>query len=541
MRRAFAGIIFSTLLSSTVIAQIAQTTPLPEVAKPAGPHPTFEVADVRPSPRVRFGSLYADGGVLHGDRYVLRQASIADLISRAYGIHNLEYIVGGPSWLEHNRYTIIAKAKPSTPPATLNLMLKSLLTDRFSLVAHNEDRPMPAYALTLGSDKPKLRKSADSNGEPNCHPTNPPNTAAPPDPSQPINYTCQNFSADDIVQFLQNVNQAGTPLINHTGLEGKWGFDFRYTPVKELAGAPGMGIYDLAENQLGLKLERQTTPRPVLVVDSVSELPTPNLPDIDKLLPPAPPLQFEVAVIKPSKLDTGGFTRIDNSQVNAMGITLYELIGYAWRLNQNDKQQFVNEPKWLESTRFDLESRVSIEDLGNDRYVRSDDDLRHMVQNLLIDRFHLKVHTENRPVDAYTLVAVSPKLRQADPNARTRCTEGPGPDSKDPRATNPMLDRLMTCQNISMDQFCEELSVFAAAYLYYPPLDNTTLHAGYDLTLSFSGINKVKQSAAADSDPNGAVTIFSAVNHQLGLKLEKQKRRLPVLVIDHIDEKPTEN
>ena len=537
MRRVFAGIIFSILLSSTVIAQTVPT----EAARPGRRSPTkFDVADVRPSPVVRFGSLYADGGVLRGDRYVLRQATMTDLISRAYDIRNYQDIYGGPSWLELNRFTIIAKAKPGSPPEALNVMLKSLLADRFSLIVHNEDKPLPAYVLTLGNDKSKLKKSSDSNGQPTCHNTSP-DTGAPPDPSQPANVICQNFTGDDIAQFLQNINQSGTPVINHTGLSGKWDFDFRYIPVKELAGALGMGITDLADNQLGLKLERQTKPRSVLVVDSVSDLPTPNLPDIDKLLPPAPPLQFEVALIKPSKLDAGGFTRIDNSQVNAMGITLYELIGYAWRLNQNDKQQFANEPKWLESTRFDLETRVSIEDLGNDRYVRSDDDLRHMVQNLLIDRFHLKVHMENRRIDAYALRAITPKLQQADPNSRTHCIEGPGPDGKDPRATNPMLDRLMTCQNVTMDQFCEQLSIFAAGYLYYPPLDITNLRSGYDLTVSFSGVNKVKQSAASTSDPSGAVTIFEAVNKQLGLKLEKQRHLLPVLVIDHIDEKPTEN
>ena len=103
-----------------------------------------------------------------------------------------------------------------------------------------------------------------------------------------------------------------------------------------------------------------------------------------------------------------------------------------------------------------------------------------------------------------------------------------------------MLDKIMTCQNVTMEQFCDELGIYAGPYLYYPPLDNTGLKGGWDLTLSFSGLNKLKQSAAGD-DPNGAVTIFTAVNKQLGLKLEKQKRSLPVLVIDHIDETPTEN
>ena len=52
---------------------------------------------------------------------------------------------------------------------------------------------------------------------------------------------------------------------------------------------------------------------------------------------------------------------------------------------------------------------------------------------------------------------------------------------------------------------------------------------------------RVRDPDTSASVPNGAVSVFDAVNHQLGLKLEKQKRPLPVLVIDHIEQKPTEN
>src|ERR1700744_2422349 len=98
MRRILATAVFLTLLSSAVFAQAPAAKP-PDAAKPDGPLPTFDVADVHPSPKVRFASIYPDGGVLHGDRFVLRQASMADLISRAYGIQNLDNIYGGPSWL----------------------------------------------------------------------------------------------------------------------------------------------------------------------------------------------------------------------------------------------------------------------------------------------------------------------------------------------------------------------------------------------------------------------------------------------------------
>ena len=57
----------------------------------------------------------------------------------------------------------------------------------------------------------------------------------------------------------------------------------------------------------------------------------------------------------------------------------------------------------------------------------------------------------------------------------------------------------------------------------------------------WGGASTSGPSATAAPDPNGALSLFDAVNRQLGLKLEKQKRPLPVLVIDHIEDKPTDN
>ncbi len=71
---------------------------------------------------------------------------------------------------------------------------------------------------------------------------------------------------------------------------------------------------------------------------------------------------------------------------------------------------------------------------------------------------------------------------------------------------------------------------------------------GYDFTLSFSSADLTKAgggggggAAAGSSDPNGALSLIDAVNKQLGLKLEKVKRPVSVLVIDHVEEKPTDN
>jgi uncharacterized protein (TIGR03435 family) len=103
---------------------------------------------------------------------------------------------------------------------------------------------------------------------------------------------------------------------------------------------------------------------------------------------------------------------------------------------------------------------------------------------------------------------------------------------------------------MTMAEFGDELRNLANGYIYYPVLDATGLEGGYDFTLSFSPIQSLnapapKPAAGADpnaaSDPSGAVSLFDAINKQLGLKLEKQRRPEPALVIDHIDDKPTDN
>jgi len=136
---------------------------------------------------------------------------------------------------------------------------------------------------------------------------------------------------------------------------------------------------------------------------------------------------------------------------------------------------------------------------------------------------------------------------------RTGCKEGPGPDGKDPRIANPILGRLLTCQNMTMAEFGDELRNLANGYIYYPVLDGTGLQGGYDFTISFSAIQQLTgtappppangdtSAAASASDPSGAVSLFDAINKQLGLKLEKQRRPEPALVIDSIEEKPTDN
>lgn len=109
-----------------------------------------------------------------------------------------------------------------------------------------------------------------------------------------------------------------------------------------------------------------------------------------------------------------------------------------------------------------------------------------------------------------------------------------------------------------MAEFAEQLDTIAGSYVHYPVLDSTALDGAWDFNFTFSSVNVALANrlglggllagdapgggaAGAASDPAGGVSLFDAVEKQLGLKLELHKRPEPVFVIDHIEEKPVEN
>jgi uncharacterized protein (TIGR03435 family) len=108
-----------------------------------------------------------------------------------------------------------------------------------------------------------------------------------------------------------------------------------------------------------------------------------------------------------------------------------------------------------------------------------------------------------------------------------------------------------------MAQFAERLQTIAPPYLRYPVLDGTEIQGAWDFTLTFSGVDPSRAGAGGGrggtkgggpaaaagvlSDPVGGISLFDAVDKQLGLKLEKHQRPEPVFVIDHIEEKPADN
>jgi len=500
-----------------------------------------------------------------------------DLIRTAYNV-DPEKVSGGPTWLEMDRFDVFAKIPAASNAESRRLMLQALLADRFKLKIHNDSRPMASYALTAGKH-PQLKES-DGTGETGCNFTVQNAPSGPPAPGTPITvpvivYTCRNTTMAAFAGGMLSMAGAGqyfnnTLVVDQTELKGSWDFNFRFTP-KIPAGIVTTGenipIFDAVEKQLGLKLELTTVPMPVIVVDSVNQKPTENSPDAMKSFPPLP-TEFEVASLKPSAPDTGGGRGatgsrpdVKNGRLYLPRISLKNLITVAWDLNGDE--MLVGAPKWLEEDRYDIVAKapdgVALGDLTPTRtgIPVNLDALRPMIRALIVERFKMDAHMENRSVNAYTLIATKqPKLKKADPTTRTKWQEGALPDSKGGKNANPSLGRLVTCQNVTMAQFAELLPGIAPGYLHTEVLDATGLEGGWDFTFSFSpagvlqlnrgGANSDAGTPAAGgtteaSEPSGALTLFDAMTKQLGLKLEAQKRPIPVLVIDHIERKPIEN
>ena len=142
-----------------------------------------------------------------------------------------------------------------------------------------------------------------------------------------------------------------------------------------------------------------------------------------------------------------------------------------------------------------------------------------MLQRLVISRFKLTTHLETRPVDVLALKQKwrSQNLQHSDPNARSQCFLGPSD-----------LGRAFDCRNTTLAQLAERLPGVARAYITRPLVDTTQLQTAYDFVLAWTPKD-------APPPPYGEVTVFDALERQLGLRLEEQNHSMPVLVIDQAD------
>jgi uncharacterized protein (TIGR03435 family) len=522
--------------------------------------PAFEIADIHASAHI--WNPVMQGGILRAGRYELRQATMLDLIRTAYGV-DTDTVFGGPAWLDWDRFDVVAKAPPATSPETVRLMLQRLLADRFKLVIHRDIKPMSGLVLTAGKAKPKLKEAAEDPGSTGCQAQPPPRPD--PDVVPYIGASCRGVTMAEFAAILRDLSSeyVAGPVVDSTGLKGAWDFDLKWTSKGPLAaGRGGISLFEAVDRELGLRLQSQKIPMAVIVVESVNQKPSENPPGAGALLSPSSPAEFEVASIKPSRDDTpppppAAARQIQpGGRINWIGVPLRALITQAWDLDPDPHAEIAGAPKWLDSARFDLVAKAPAEATANGRQIFSDD-LRMMLRALLVDRFGMETHFEERPVDAYTLVSAKPKLKKADPANRPGCKIGPPQPPRDPGQGPPPL--VTVCENVTMAQFADRLQDIARSYIRYPVLDATGIEGSWDFTLSFrpapppaggpgrgapkGGPPPLGPGPEGDmaADPAGSISLFGAVEKQLGLKLQPHKRPMPVVVIDHIEQKPTDN
>src|SRR5688572_12751080 len=263
---------------------------------------------------------------------------------------------------------------------------------------------------------------------------------------------------------------------------------------------------------------------------------------------------FVVASVKPSSPVTGG----------PMFMTLGQRAGGRW-MSQNASfigiiraaypgfslpGQIIGGPAWVTTERFDIDARAAGEPT---REVMAD-----MLKELLADRFKLKVHSEIREVDVYALVLARPDGRlgpglrtpavdcEAIEAERRKAIAAGAPPSQPPPGPpkpgeRPQCGALSSSMN-GVQRVATGGTVIGAVILPIqtvvgrPVLDRTGLTGRFDIELQFAGTGPLTN---ADT-PDAPASVFTAVQEQLGLKLEPRKEKMDVLVIDQI-EMPTPN
>ena len=167
MNRFVACLPLAPLLLILSLAALAQTNmPSSSTATSSAntEQPKFAIADVHVSTTAP-GFAQNFGGVVREGLYIDRDATMLNLIEAAYGVSE-DAISGGPGWVDSDLFDVIAKVPDSTTPATANLMLQGLLSERFGLVVHSGMNPVPRYVLSVG--KTSKLKPSDGTGDPGC-------------------------------------------------------------------------------------------------------------------------------------------------------------------------------------------------------------------------------------------------------------------------------------------------------------------------------------------------------------------------------------
>ena len=222
------------------------------------------------------------------DGFEARNVTLRAILQEAYQVQ-ANQIQGGPDWLDSDAFDVQIKMRNSpddAPPSKqrmdqVKLALQKLLAEHASLVVHNETKVLPAYALEVAENGPKLQPALSK--EPDDMKFNAPVHMGKQQMrmeiggNQVYGIGAQGISADDLAQQLSR--QLGTPVVNKTGLQGRYDFNLHWRDGKASSGenetssaASGEpSLFNAIQEQLGLKLQAQKAPTPVLVIDGLEK------------------------------------------------------------------------------------------------------------------------------------------------------------------------------------------------------------------------------------------------------------------------------
>jgi uncharacterized protein (TIGR03435 family) len=249
----------------------------------SGQGPTFEAVSIKVNRSGEARSSFR--GTLSG--ISVTNQTLLDIVRNVWNVNRLQ-IVGGPSWAGEDRYDIEARASGKAGRDELVAMMKTMLADRFTLAVHQEMRPIPVYALVLarpdGRLGPTLRQSLAK-----CDRTNPPAPGTPPPaPPPPLGGedlpACGTNTGRGVLRaagieleaFTRNMaGAAGRIIVDKTGLTGTFDMVLRFNPDATDTSSDLPSLFAAVQEQLGLKLDAQTAPAEVVVIDRV-ERPTEN-------------------------------------------------------------------------------------------------------------------------------------------------------------------------------------------------------------------------------------------------------------------------
>jgi uncharacterized protein (TIGR03435 family) len=275
------------------------------------------------------------------------------------------------------------------------------------------------------------------------------------------------------------------------------------------------GTWTQGPNPLALNLER-ATPSTEWTIPP----PTPKLPPMAANADP----KFEVATIKPSKPDTPGRAfMIRGRRFKTINTTLNALISFAYGVHS---KQVIGAPAWADTDKFDLDAEPDGEGAPSDKQWKG------MLQKLLVERFKLTFHHDKRELAVYVLSVA--KTGQ-------KMTKSEGDPDGLPGLWFQQLGDL-NVRNANMTDFS---GLMQSAVLDRPVLDQTGITGRWDFTLKwtpddsqFSGMGArvPPPTDAANAPPN----LYTAIQEQVGLKLDATKAPADVMVIDHV-EKPSDN